>query len=86
MIRYLIIKVIYTRKGNYPTDLPVHLFRIDNIGNVNDLNRIMSHFNKYPNISESLFNLSIIIPTVVLFVTVTRIIIYVESTYVFQYK
>ena len=42
--------------------------------------------NKYPNVSENLFYLSIIVPTVVLFVTVIRIIICVESTGVFQYK
>ena len=40
--------------------------------------------NKYPNVSETLFYLSIIIPTVVLIVTVIRIIIYVESTRVFS--
>ena len=42
--------------------------------------------NKYPNVSEHLFYLSIIIPTVVLFVTVIRIIICIKSTRVFQYK
>ena len=41
--------------------------------------------NKYPNLSEKLFYLSIIIPTVVLFVTVIWIIICVEYTLVFQY-
>ena len=41
--------------------------------------------NRYPNLSD-FFNLSIIILTVVLFVTIIRIMICVESTRVIQYK
>ena len=51
----------------------------------------MSHLmnyvlNKYLNISENVFYLSIIIPTVVLIVTVIRILLCVKSTHVFQHK
>ena len=40
--------------------------------------------NKYPNVSENVFYLSIIITKVVLFVTVIRILVFVEYTRVFQ--
>ena len=42
--------------------------------------------NKYLNVSETLFYLSMIILTVVLIVTAIQILICVESTRVFQYK
>ena len=62
-----------------------------NIGDVIDSNSFMYHLvayvtNKYTNISKILFDRSIIIPTPVLFVTVIKIIICVESMRVFQYK
>ena len=47
----------------------------------------MTYFlNKYLNVSENLFYLSVIILKIVLIVTVIRIIVYVEYTRVFQYK
>ena len=45
-----------------------------------------SVLNKYPSVFENLFNLSMIIPKVALFVTVIRIIICVASTRAFHYK
>ena len=41
---YFYIKVIYTWKGNFATDLRVHFFQIVNVGDDIDLNIFMSHF------------------------------------------
>ena len=69
----------------------VHFFQIFTLGNDIDLNIFMITLmtyviNKYTNLSETMFYLSIIIPTIVLTVTIIQIIICVESTRVFQYE
>ena len=66
-------------------------FQIVNIGDVIGLKIFMSHLMtfviyKYLNVFKILFYLSTIILTVVIFMTVIRIVICVESTRVFQYK